>query len=126
MVLVEAEMVSCCFIVCQFILVFVLMLIFEIFDLQFDDLKLKTIPQQLGIKKAKWLNYLLIFIFLFLEYFKPNITLNQFAVTFLVATILGLFTYYAKSKRSKYYTSFWVESVPMIWLVLLLILGQLL
>jgi hypothetical protein len=107
----------------RFVLVFVLMLIFEIIDLQFDKKSLETIPQKLGTKKAKWLSYLLMFLFLFLEYIKPNITLNQFAITFLVASILGLFTFYAKSKRNKYYTSFWVESIPIIWLVLLIILS---
>ncbi len=103
----------------RFILVFVLMLIFEIIDLQFDEKYLETIPQKLGIKKTKLLSYLLIMLFLSLEYFKPNITLNQFAVTFFVALILALFTYFANTKRNKYYSSFWVESVPFFWLFLL-------
>lgn len=107
----------------RFILVFVLMLIFEIIDLQFDVISLETIPQKLGINKTKLLSYFLIMIFLFLEYFKPNITLNQFAVSFFAAIILGLFTYFASSKRNKYYTSFWVESVPFFWLILLLVFG---
>lgn len=105
----------------RFILVFVLMLVFEIIDLQFDEKSLDTIPQKIGTKNAKWLNYLLIFLFLFLEYLKPNVTISQFAITFLVATILGIFTFYAKSNRNKYYTSFWVESVPVFWLILLLV-----
>lgn len=105
----------------RFILVFVLMLIFEIIDLQFDEKYLETIPQKLGIKKTKLLSCFLILVFLSLEYFKPNITLNQFVVTFFVALILGLFTYFANLKRNKYYSSFWVESVPFFWLVLALI-----
>lgn len=101
----------------RFILVFVLMLIFEIIDLQFDEKYLETIPQKLGIKKTKLLSYLLILVFLSLECFKPNITLNQFVMTFFVALILELFTYFANSKRNKYYSSFWVESVPFFWLI---------
>lgn len=103
----------------RFIVVFILMLIFEIIDLQFDEKYLETIPQKLGIKNTKLLSYLLILVFLSLEYFKPNITLNQFAITFFVALILGIFTYFANSKRNKYYSSFWVESVPFFWLVFL-------
>lgn len=105
----------------RFILVFVLMIIFEVIDLQFDDLKLHTIPQKIGVKRTKKVNYLLIALFLLLEYFKPNITLQHFGITFLVALIIGLFTFFANSKRDKYYTSFWVESVPFFWLILLLL-----
>ncbi|WP_438965890.1 hypothetical protein [Flavobacterium sp.] len=105
----------------RFILVFVLMLIFEIIDLQFDDLKLHTIPQKLGVKQTKRWSYLLTFIFFVLDFFKPNITNQQLLITFLVGLILITFTFFANSKRTKYYTSFWVESVPFIWLVFLLI-----
>jgi hypothetical protein len=105
----------------RFILVFVLMLIFEIIDLQFDEKTLETIPQKIGTKKTKYLSYFLTLVFVFLEYFKPNLTFNQFVVTFFVAVILMLFTFYANSKRNKYYTSFWTESIPFFWLILLLI-----
>lgn len=105
----------------RFILVFVLMLIFEIIDLQFDEKSLETIPQKLGVKKTKWLSYSLICSFFVMDFFKPNITSQQLLITFLVALILAIFTFFATSKRNKYYTSFWVESVPFFWLVLLLI-----
>uniref|UniRef100_UPI004049ED21 hypothetical protein n=1 Tax=Flavobacterium sp. TaxID=239 RepID=UPI004049ED21 len=105
----------------QFVFIFVLMLIFEIIDLQFDTKSLETIPQKLGVKKTKLLSYLLILFFLTLEFFKPKITLNQFVITFLIAVVLGLFTYFTNSKRNKYYTSFWVESVPFFWLILLIV-----
>ncbi|WP_339833657.1 hypothetical protein [uncultured Flavobacterium sp.] len=107
----------------RFFLVFVLMLIFEIIDLQYDDLKLHTIPQKLGLKQTKRLSYLLTLVFLGLDFFKPNITFQQLVITFLVALILLLYTYYSNSKRNKYFTSFWVESLPIVWLLLLLIFG---
>jgi hypothetical protein len=105
----------------RFIFVLVLLLIFEIIDLQFDKKSLGTIPQKVGIKKTKLLSYLLILVFLSFEYFITNGDLNQFVVTFFVAIILGFFTYFANSNRNKYYSSFWAESVPVFWLVLLLI-----
>lgn len=105
----------------RFILVFVLMLIFEIIDLQFDEKALETIPQELGEKKTKWLSYSLICTFFVMDFFKPNITSQQLLITFLVALILAIFTFFATSKRNKYYTSFWVESVPFFWLILLLV-----
>jgi len=108
----------------RFILVFVLMLIFEIIDLQFDEKSLETIPQKIGEKQTKRLNYFLISLLFILNFFKPNITLQQIVITFLVALILMLFTFFATSKRNKYYTSFWVESIPFFWLILLLMLKK--
>lgn len=105
----------------RFILVFVLMLIFEIVDLQFDELYLKTIPQQIGEKKTKLLAYFLLFLFVLFDVFKPNMSLQQFFVNTFFALVLAIFTFYANSKRSKYFTSFWTESLPVFWLVLLLL-----
>ncbi|MEZ4787342.1 MAG: hypothetical protein R2790_05565 [Flavobacterium haoranii] len=104
----------------RFILVFVLMLIFEIVDLQFDDLYLKTIPQQLGEKKTKVLAYVLLVVFILLDLFKPDFTIKVFLLNLVFTLILGVFTYYTSKKRNKYYTSFWVEALPMIWFIMML------
>ncbi|WP_152378422.1 UbiA prenyltransferase family protein [Flavobacterium haoranii] len=96
----------------RFILVFVLMLIFEIVDLQFDDLYLKTIPQQLGEKKTKFLAYILLVVFILLDLLKPEFTLKVFLINLVFSIILGLFTYYASKKRNKYYTSFGLKVYP--------------
>ena len=48
----------------RFILIFVLILIFEIIDLRFDNPNLRTVPQQIGMKKTKILGYFFIVSFL--------------------------------------------------------------
>lgn len=105
----------------RFILVFVLMLIFEIIDLQTDAKYLQTIPQKLGIASTKKLTYFLLVLFVLLDFFKPNITSNDILITVLIALIIACFTFFANKKRTHYYTSFWVEAVPVFWLVLLLV-----
>ena len=105
----------------RFILVFVLILIFEILDLTNDDPHLQTVPQQIGVKRTKNLGYLLLMIFCILEFFNSNVKLNfqflplQLVLIFAIAIIVALFLAFANEKRSKYYTSFWVESVPILW-----------
>lgn len=98
----------------RFLLVFVLMLVFEIVDLAKDDLSLQTIPQQIGITKTKWLGYGLLLMYLILEFFRNNI---NFQLLFLLLLVV-LSLYFAKPQRSKYYTSFWVEMVPVLWWVI--------
>ena len=114
----------------RFILVFVLILIFEIIDLANDDPHLKTVPQQIGVKRTKILGYILLMIFCGLEFFNSNINFNvnfkssllQLILIFVITIVIALFLLFVNEKRKKYYTSFWVESVPIFWWLLLLLL----
>lgn len=105
----------------RFLLVMLLMLPFEIRDLQYDSLKLATIPQKIGIKNTKIMGVLVSMVFLMLEFFKDQLSLKLILPTLAVTLITLLFIVFANKKRSNYYSSFWVESVPMLWLVLHLI-----
>lgn len=99
----------------RFILVFVLILIFEIIDLTHDDPHLHTVPQQIGVKSTKMVGLLLLLPFYFLEFLKSNFIKEQLIVNFILVLLLALFLALANEKRSKYYTSFWVESIPIFW-----------
>jgi hypothetical protein len=110
----------------RFILIFVLILIFEIIDLRHDNSNLRTVPQQIGVKNTKILGLALLVVFCGLEFF--NIYSN-FNIQFLklkldldiaITIVITLFLAFANEKRSKYYTSFWVESIPIIWWICIL------
>ncbi|TDE00169.1 hypothetical protein [Flavobacterium sandaracinum] len=105
----------------RFILIFVLVLIFEIIDLANDDPHLKTVPQQIGVRRTKLLGLLLLLPFYFLEFLKNNFDKNQLVVNLLLVIMISLFLIFANDKRSKYYTSFWVESIPIVWWMLLIL-----
>lgn len=107
----------------RFILVFVLILIFEILDLANDDPHLQTVPQQIGVKRTKNLGYFLLMIFCVLEFFNSNFNSNidHLFLVVVIAIITALFLAFANEKRSKYYTSFWAESVPILWWLMLLV-----
>lgn len=107
----------------RFILVFVLILIFEIIDLANDDPHLQTVPQQIGVARTKKLGCLLLMIFCVLELFNSNFRYNivHLVLMIIIATITALFLAFANEKRSKYYTSFWVESIPILWWVCVLL-----
>ncbi|MFP9113809.1 hypothetical protein ACLI1A_07685 [Flavobacterium sp. RHBU_3] len=110
---------------CQrFLLVIILILIFEIIDLSVDDPALKTVPQKIGIKNTRLLNLFLLALFYFLEFFKTHTDFHQLVANVMLLLMVGLFTQFATPQRSKYYTLFWVESVPVFWLVLLLFLDR--
>jgi len=106
----------------RFILIFVLILIFEIIDLAKDDPHLQTVPQQIGVKRTKRLGFLLLALFFGLNFFSFIIDAKFEYSSFIIAIITALFLAFSNEKRAKYYTSFWVESVTILWWILLLIL----
>ncbi len=92
---------------------------FDIRDVNADLKSLKTLPQILGITNSKVLGILLLFGFVLLEIFKENFTYFELLTVLIVSIISGFFLWFSSPKRSRYYTSFWVESIPIIWLGLL-------
>lgn len=106
-----------------FIFVIVLMLPFEIRDLIYDNLKLGTIPQRIGVKNTKLIGgILLLFIFL-LEFFKNEVKETALISNAIVLSITLVFLVFAHKEQTKYYSAFWVESIPGVWLLILLMLG---
>ena len=107
----------------RFVLIFVLVLIFEILDLQYDDPHLKTVPQQIGVKRTKLIGVLLMVGFLLLEFLETNFKFEVLLLKFGIALTVSLFLLFANQRKSKYYSSFWVESIPIFWWILLLLFG---
>ena len=107
---------------CQrFLFVIVLILIFEIIDLKDDDPNLFTVPQKIGINKTKYLGYLLLIPFYYLEFFKTTVNDIQLIVNVILVLVTAGFLFFANENRSRYYTTFWVESIPVLWLGLLIV-----
>lgn len=103
----------------RYIFIIVLMLPFEIRDLRYDSLKLSTVPQKIGVKQTKIIGSLLLVMFFFLELFKDEVTFIIILLAIAVFTMLLLV--FSKIEQGKYYSSFWVEGVPIFWLILVLI-----
>ena len=106
----------------RFILIFVLILIFEINDLAQDDPHLQTVPQQIGVKRTKQLGYLGLILHCCLSIFISNgkFQFLAFSLPLIFAIVIAIFLFFSNEKRSKYYTSFWVESLPIFWWLILI------
>lgn len=101
----------------RFLIVLVITIPFDIRDVHSDAVELKTIPQVLGVLKAKKLGVILLLIFVLIS----TIFKKYLIVDLVIAIISGGLLWFSSRERSRYYTSFWVESVPLIWLFLLLL-----
>jgi hypothetical protein len=105
----------------RFILIFVLILIFEIIDLKVDDPNLKTVPQQIGVEYTKIVGTLLLLIFILLEFLGKELIFPVLFLKGCIALATLLFLLFADEKKSKYYSTFWVEAIPIAWWMLVIV-----
>jgi len=105
----------------RFAFVLVLMLPFEIRDLQFDSLKLSTIPQKIGEKQTKTIGTILLILFFLLEFLKENYSLKGLLILLMISLLALAFLLYARENQSKYYSGFWVEGIPIYWALMTLV-----
>jgi len=105
----------------RLVFVVVLILPFEIRDLSVDDKNLGTLPQGIGVRNTKFYGILLLMVFFFLEFFKDELFEANLIVIPIVFLITMLFLVLSKENQSNYYSSFFVEGIPIIWFALLMV-----
>ena len=103
----------------RFVIVVVLILPFDIRDVKYDAISLQTIPKKIGVQKTKKLGLMLMIFSLVLEYVHTSNVLvkTPFMIFFFLLIVLLM---RAKTYQSKYFSSFWVELLPIVWWLLLL------
>lgn len=96
-----------------------LILPFEIRDMRLDFKDISTLPQKIGVEQTKKLGFVLLLFALTIEFLitESLVNKNSFLV---ICFMLLFFLMRSKEKQSKYYSSFWVESLPIVWWLILL------
>ncbi|MHA7832640.1 MAG: UbiA prenyltransferase family protein [Flagellimonas sp.] len=102
----------------RMLLVLVLILPFEIRDIQWDDKGLRTLSQVLGVKVTRRLGMGLSIIFFLLTFLKDE--LHQLEIVLRLVLSVALIFALASNKRlqSRYFVMFWVEAIPIFWFCL--------
>lgn len=107
----------------RFLLVIALILPFEIRDMNFDSIKLSTIPQRIGIKTTKRIGVFLLVVFYVLEYLKDEVDIKHSIILLVITLLTILLILFSRKNQQKYYSAFWVEAVPVFWMLLLILFG---
>lgn len=100
----------------RFLFVVVLTIPFDIRDIPYDSKNLLTLPHLLGLRNVKILGLLFLGISVLIEIFVFG-TNNIWIIVF-IAICLSFLLFRATDNQTKYYSAFWVESIPILWLVL--------
>lgn len=106
----------------RFILILILLIPFEIRDLEYDELNLKTIPQRIGVSQTRNLGMLLSLIFYLITFLKDELSRLEIIGNTILFFILIIMLLKTHRNQSKYFASFYVESIPICWLGILVFL----
>lgn len=105
----------------RILIVVVLILPFEIRDVPYDSLNLKTLPQQLGVWNTKFLGEVILLLCLTVEFFKADSLLTYIASLLIFCIILGWMLILSRADQKRYFASFWVEGLPIVWCILFIV-----
>lgn len=108
----------------RFLLVLVLLLPFEIRDLKYDEPELKTLPQRYGITRSKAMGLLWAITLFICTYLKDDLTILDILAKATLLFGFGLMLYVTQRNQSKYFSSFWVEAIPIFWLGIVYVLSK--
>ena len=109
----------------RILIVIVLMVPFEIRDISRDAMDLRTLPQQLGLKGTKLFGEVLLVIVLILE-FSKKVYEREYRLGLLIFLVaLGILVIVSKPTQSRYFASFWIEGLPVLWWLFYFLLNKL-
>lgn len=98
----------------RFLLLSSVMIPFEILDSTTDAVAMKTLPHLFGVARTKQIGYVLVILFCIVSFH----ALDCLYPCFIYALSSVVAIYFSSQERSWYYTSFWVESLPVFWLLI--------
>lgn len=107
----------------RFLFIVAITIPFDIRDIDYDNPKLFTLPQVIGIKKSKLVGIISLTLFFLMELYRSFNSGNSILVIFIVSIISSIMIAYSSKDQSNYYSSFWMEGIPIIWFFLTVITG---
>lgn len=104
----------------RFLIILAMMIPFEIRDMYLDPPGINTLPRKYGVSRTKQIGVCLAVLSLILSYFKDDLNTTAIIARCIMTVILCVLIIRTPEYPSKYYASFWVEALPIPWLLLLL------
>ena len=99
----------------RFVLILILLIPFEIRDLAYDNIELRTLPQRYGVTNIKIIGGFATLVFFFITFLKDDPSSEELVRKGILFLILGGMIFRTKRNQSKYFASFWVEAIPISW-----------
>lgn len=105
----------------RFLLVLVLLIPFEIRDLKYDQPELKTLPQRFGVNVAKTIGIAWTCLFYGSTFLKTDLEVVELSSKTMLFLVLLAVIIRTKRNQNRYFSSFWIEAIPLFWWTVIVI-----
>ena len=108
----------------RFLFVFAICIPFDIRDVKYDNIKLKTIPIFFGVSKSKLISFVSLFFVIIIsafQYWNNKLSVGFFIAISLSCIFSSIFIKKSNEKKSDFFFSFWVESLSILLYLFLVI-----
>ena len=108
----------------RFLFVFAICIPFDIRDVKYDNIKLKTIPIVFGVSRSKLISFISLFFVIIissLQYWNNKLSVGFFIAISLSCIVSSIFIKKSNEKKSDFFFSFWVESLSILLYLFLVI-----
>lgn len=107
----------------RFLIIAAITVPFDIRDVDYDSTSIHTLPETVGIAHSKRIALLFLMVFLGATFLLDNSAAKNLQLHFAVALLSAILIVRTKEKnQSIFYTSFWIEAIPIFWLIAFLFL----
>jgi len=106
----------------RFLFIIAITIPFDIRDAQFDLPELHTLPQVIGINNSKIIALIALALIVVADFWIPHENTNLLWIDVFIMSLSMLMIVFTGMKQSRFYTAFWIESLPILWYLLYLIL----
>ena len=108
----------------RFLFLLAITIPFDIRDIDYDSPKISTLPQVIGIRKSKMVGIISLILFILIGYYRLAYFGDTMLVIFIMAILSSILIGFSSKNQSNYYSSFWVEAIPVIWFILVVFVGS--
>ncbi|NNJ88501.1 MAG: hypothetical protein HKP53_03800, partial [Eudoraea sp.] len=103
----------------RFFIILVLMIPFEIRDLNYDPEELHTIPQRFGSRKTRIAGIFVCLLCFLITFLKDDLSITEILSKMFILFSLAALMIFMPKEQGRYFSSFWVEAFPIFWAILL-------
>ena len=101
----------------RFLFVFAICIPFDIRDIKYDNIKLKTIPIVFGVSKSKLISFISLFsivIISIVQFWNYKLSIGFLIAIILSCIVSSIFINKSDEKMSDFFFSFWIESLSIL------------
>ena len=108
----------------RFLFILAITIPFDIRDSDFDNPKLLTLPQLIGINRSKSVAIIALIASIYVSFYIYDPGSYNFVIDTFIMLISIVLVVFANVRSPRYYTAFWIESLPILWYLLYRIFAE--